>query len=125
MSTTLGEGWGLTTMEGMACGIPQIVPQSSALAEWAKPAVKIPCSRVLMHPEVNTTGALVDHEPFVAALKSLHQSKALRDRLAADGLAMVHEKQFQWSDVAGKFASLLRPAMLKRPQSRRLVSRRS
>lgn len=125
MSTTLGEGWGLTTMEGMACGIPQIVPQSSALAEWARPAVKIPCSRVLMHPEVNTTGALVDHEPFVAALKSLHQSKALRDRLAAEGLAMVREKQFQWSDVAEKFSTLLRPAKLKHPQSRRLASSRS
>ena len=26
VSTTLGEGWGLTAMEGMACGVPQIVP---------------------------------------------------------------------------------------------------
>src|SRR5690606_33664969 len=26
LSCTQGEGWGLTHMEGMACGIPQILP---------------------------------------------------------------------------------------------------
>src|SRR5207245_1483917 len=36
VTTTQGEGWGLTTMEGMACGIPQIVPEWSALGEWPK-----------------------------------------------------------------------------------------
>src|SRR5688572_16601884 len=39
VSTTLGEGWGLTTHEGMACGVPQIVPRYSALGEWADGAV--------------------------------------------------------------------------------------
>jgi D-inositol-3-phosphate glycosyltransferase len=47
ISTTQGEGWGLTTMEGMACGLPQIVPDWSALGEWAAPAAYlVPCSRI-------------------------------------------------------------------------------
>ncbi len=107
MTTTLGEGWGLTTMEGMACGIPQIVPDSSALGEWAKPAVKIPCSRTLIHPEINTTGALVDEAPFVDALQALYHSKATRTRLAAQGLEHVFREEFRWKNVARKFRALL------------------
>lgn len=129
MTTTLGEGWGLTTMEGMACGIPQIVPRSSALEEWAAPAVKIPCSRTLIHPEINTAGALVDEAPFVAALQSLYQSRATRTRLAAQGVAHVRSEAFRWENVAGQFHTLLAatPRMTERRQAsrRRLLSSRA
>jgi D-inositol-3-phosphate glycosyltransferase len=118
MTTTLGEGWGLTTMEGMACGIPQIVPDSSALGEWAKPAVKIPCSRTLIHPEINTTGALVDEAPFVDALQALYHSKATRSRLAAQGLEHVFREEFRWKNVARKFRALL-PAAPRQTKLRR------
>ncbi|MDB6003027.1 MAG: hypothetical protein JWR15_14 [Prosthecobacter sp.] len=124
MTTTLGEGWGLTTMEGMACGTPQIVPDSSALGEWAGPAVKIPCSRMLIHPEINTAGALVDEAPFVAALQGLYQSKAARSRLAAQGLAHVRSEAFRWENVAGRFARLLATTARKtkrRPEHRAVL----
>src|SRR4030095_6152956 len=68
VTTTLGEGWGLTTMEGMACGTPQIVPDWAALGEWATPALKVPCSLQLAHPGINTVGALPDKEAFMKAL---------------------------------------------------------
>lgn len=123
MTTTLGEGWGLTTMEGMACGIPQIVPDSSALGEWAAPAVKIPCSRTLFHPEINTTGALVDEAPFVAALQALYQSKAARGRLAAEGLAHVRKEAFRWETVAWQFQTLLATAAPRRAKRRQKIQR--
>jgi glycosyltransferase involved in cell wall biosynthesis len=129
VTTTLGEGWGLTTMEGMACGIPQIVPDASALGEWAAPAVKIPCSRTLIHTEINTTGALVDEAPFVAALQSLYQSKATRSRLAAQGLAHVRSEAFRWENVVGQFHTLLaaasRPVQRRLGKPRALLSRRA
>lgn len=106
MTTTLGEGWGLTTMEGMACGIPQIVPDSSALAEWAVPAVKIPCSRMLVTPQINTTGALVDHEPFVNALQTLYSSRKTRARLGAEGITHVRRKEYEWQSIARQFHQL-------------------
>ncbi len=109
MTTTLGEGWGLTTMEGMACGIPQIVPNSSALSEWAVPAVKIPCSRMLMNSEINTTGALVDDAPFVAALQSLYASKARRARLARQGVAHARQAAYDWRRIAAQFHAILAP----------------
>lgn len=118
ISTTLGEGWGLTTMEGMACGIPQIVPDSSALAEWAVPALKIPCSRLLMNPEINTAGALVDHAPFVAALQSLYTDQELRSRLAAQGMEHVRRDEFDWHNIAQQFHSVLAPAVRKKSAKR-------
>ncbi|MCF7785450.1 MAG: glycosyltransferase family 4 protein [Prosthecobacter sp.] len=124
MTTTLGEGWGLTTMEGMACGIPQIVPDSSALGEWAKPAVKIPCSRTLINPEINTTGALVDEAPFVAGLQTLYQSKAARSRLAAEGLAYVRGEAFRWETVAQQFQELLAAAAPRQARRRQETQRR-
>lgn len=124
MTTTLGEGWGLTTMEGMACGIPQIVPDSSALGEWAAPAVKIPCSRTLIHPEINTAGALVDEEPFVAALQSLYQSKTLRGRLAGQGLELMRGEAFRWENVAWQFQMLLAAAPRQAKRRRGVVSSR-
>lgn len=118
VSTTLGEGWGLTTMEGMACGIPQIVPDSSALAEWAAPAVKIPCSRLLMNPEINTIGALVDHGPFVDALQSLYRNAELRARLAEQGVAHARRTGFRWENVAARFSALLASALRKKSLKR-------
>jgi hypothetical protein len=40
VSTTVGEGWGLTTAEGMASRIAQVVPRYSALGEWASGGVR-------------------------------------------------------------------------------------
>ncbi len=110
MSTTLGEGWGLTTMEGMACGTPQLVPDSSALAEWAEPAVKIPCSRLLMNPEINTIGSLVDHAPFVEALDSLYRNRAARNAMSNNGLRHVRQECFTWKSIAQQFNAVLQAA---------------
>jgi D-inositol-3-phosphate glycosyltransferase len=122
MTTTLGEGWGLTTMEGMACGIPQIVPDSSALAEWAVPAVKVPCSRLLIHPEINTVGALVDDVPFVAALQKLYCDKAARARLSSQGIAHLRRGEFQWKNVAGRFSTILSSALRKKTVKSRVLA---
>jgi D-inositol-3-phosphate glycosyltransferase len=113
MTTTLGEGWGLTTMEGMACGVPQIVPDSAALGEWAAPAIKIPCSRQLVHPEINTVGSLVDEAPFIEALQSLYQSPARRKELSARGLAHAGRAEFRWSSVARRFDDIITPVLRK------------
>ncbi len=120
MTTTLGEGWGLTTLEGMACGVPQIVPDWAALGEWPAPAVKIPCSRQLVHPEINTVGALVDDEPFIAELQAMHLSKSRRETFSRQGLAHVRRSEFQWPTIARQLEAVMEDAMhSKRPVKRR------
>jgi hypothetical protein len=82
--------------------------------------VKIPCSRLLMNPEINTTGALVDHAPFVAALQSLYTDKVLRTKLSAQGIEHVRRADFDWRNIAAQFHAVLAPVVgkksAKRPQ---------
>lgn len=115
VSTTLGEGWGLTTMEGMACGVPQIVPGWAALGEWAECAIRIPCSSQLAHPEINTIGALPDMEPFIDALDALHRSPRRRTMMSRAGLALTGRAAFRWENVASQIESIIE-GTLGRPQ---------
>ncbi|MFZ4763762.1 MAG: glycosyltransferase family 4 protein [Roseimicrobium sp.] len=110
ITTTLGEGWGLTTMEGMACGVPQIVPDWAALGEWALPALKVPCSVQMAHPEINTIGALPDKAAFIAHLDALYRNQNLRAQLGAQSTAFVHQPCFQWSEVARQLDATLQQA---------------
>ena len=121
LTTTLGEGWGLTTMEGMACGVPQIVPDWAALGEWAGPAVKIPCSTHLAHPEINTIGALPDMEPLIAALDALYRDPARRAALGSESAQFVRAEGFRWKSAATAMEAVIEsvihaPRDVRRPR---------
>lgn len=69
-STTAGEGFGLVALESMACGVPQILPQASAYADWAASgATLVPCDATAVTTGgVNTIGSLMAKDPAVRAL---------------------------------------------------------
>jgi len=106
VSTTEGEGWGLTTMEGMACRIPQIVPEWSALGEWARGGVVlVPCTGDAAHTGgINTIGGIVDKDMFIYALENLYTDAVKREEIAAAGYKLVHSKQYTWESVAEQFS---------------------
>jgi D-inositol-3-phosphate glycosyltransferase len=110
LSTTSGEGFGLTTLEGMACGIPQIVPDYAALGEWPKGAVQyVPVTSTMASVNgLNTITGVPDHEATVEALEGCYQNENLRQTLADRGLAKVHEPQYRWEHVAERFDEILR-----------------
>lgn len=105
LSTTLGEGWGLTHMEGMACGVPQIVPEFSALAEWPKGAVEyLP----IEHYEAcagNMNGIMgcTSKQAVVDALNRLYKDTARREFLSRAGLELVRQPRFNWDSIADEF----------------------
>lgn len=100
LSTTQGEGWGLTTLEGMACGVPQVVPAWSALAEWAAPAAYlVPCSGVSVTPKVNVVGGVPDEVETISALDQLYRSPRMREGMALKGLELAQEPRFQWPAI--------------------------
>lgn len=107
VSTTSGEGWGLTTMEGMSYGVPQIVPDWSALGEWPLGVEQIPCSTRLAHPVVNTIGAIPDRAPFIAAMDQMYRQP--KRRLSAGKAAQdwVGQPQFRWDTIASQFNTVL------------------
>lgn len=106
VSTTQGEGWGLTTLEGMACGVPQIVPDWSALGEWAQDAaVLIPCSHTCVTPKgINTIGGLPDEDLFVDALNVLYRNPKVYQECVERGLELAARDVYRWENIGEAFA---------------------
>lgn len=110
ITTTLGEGWGLTTMEGMMCGVPQIVPEWSALSEWPEHVVAVPCTTQFANPEVNTIGGIPDKELFIQAMNNLYGNSQLRCQLGELGRQHVSQPCFRWDAISDQFHQLLQRA---------------
>lgn len=104
-STTQGEGFGLTTFEAMACGVPCILPRWSALEELCKDhAMMVECSEIACTPNsVNAIGGIPDREQFVKALDTLYRQPALRAAFCQKGLSLVTQERFRWSDIGENF----------------------
>lgn len=106
LTTTQGEGFGLTTFEMMACGIPMIVPAWSALEELCEDAaLKIPCTgQAATQGGINVIGGVMDRELAIQALQTLYARKDLREHLSRKGLELVRQDRYRWQNVGLAFA---------------------
>jgi D-inositol-3-phosphate glycosyltransferase len=116
ISTTQGEGWGLTTHEGMACGIPQILPDWSALGEWTRGAAYlVPCSTTATTPNgINAIGGIADPELFAAAMDRLYRDARYREALGRLALERATEPRFSWPAIGRQFHEVLSLVLAKR-----------
>lgn len=115
LTTTQGEGFGLTTLEGMACGIPQIVPDYAALGEICDDAaIKIPCTTFACTPKsINVIGGIADREQTIAALDTLYQSKhgQVWARCRQRGLEVARKPEYRWESVGAEFRQAVEEAL--------------
>jgi len=113
LTTTQGEGWGLCTMEGMACGVPQVVPDWSALGEWTEDAaLKVPCTSVAHTPDtINVVGGVPDRAGTLAALDRLYYDRDARETLARRGLALAQQPRYRWPAIGAAFQVALDAAL--------------
>jgi glycosyltransferase involved in cell wall biosynthesis len=108
-TTTQGEGWGLCTMEGMACGVPQIVPDWSGLGEWTEnAAIKIPCTTQAATPQdINVIGGIADKKLMMQAMNYLYTNRVARATLRERGLALVSRPEYRWENIGAVFHGVL------------------
>lgn len=116
LSTTLGEGWGLTTMESMACRIANIVPNYSALGEWPKGGVyhtDISPIPLFNTKGINTRGGLADMASTIKALQKLYDNSDLRHSIAKAGYDLVKQQKFTWKAIAMQFEHVFNTTIQK------------
>lgn len=106
VSATMGEGWGFTTMESMACGIPNAVPNYSALGEWTAGGVHyidIDPTPYFTPKGVNTYAGVPNVESMIHAFEKLYQDKDYREHIGKQGLAVVSQPKYEWKNIAKEF----------------------
>jgi glycosyltransferase involved in cell wall biosynthesis len=105
VSTTQGEGFGLTTFEGMACGVPQIVPDWAALGEHAKnAALLVPCtSTAIGWPYLNIIGGIADKAGFIKALSLMYHDHNVREEFRALGFVRVMDDKLRWPNIGERW----------------------
>lgn len=116
VSTTQGEGFGLTTLEGMACGIPQIVPEWSALADlFMGAADMVPCTTTIATPNnINVIGGVPDRDLFITNLNRMYKNHQYRLQKAASCLHVAKEERFSWNQIGQKYVDVLNNLFVQR-----------
>lgn len=105
------EGWGLPLMEAMACGMPALVPNYSALAEWPNGAVEYmqvhdtPWANI---NNIDTIHRFIDVDTAVEKLEYLYQNKTRRDELGQLAVKHVTQKHFMWKNIAERFNQIFK-----------------
>jgi len=107
INTSTGEGWGLCSTEGAACGIPQIVPNHSACTElFEDVGILTPVNQYLWSPETLVKGGLVHPADVAESLEILYQNKELREILGRESYKKFTSKEYVWKDIAKKWQKI-------------------
>ena len=102
ISTSRGEGFGLTLAESLACSVPVIAQNISAIPETVGPGGILCEPQRLITVPSGEDNWLADIPAFTDALERLHQSRGLRRDLGEAGLAHVRSS-FSWDAAASHF----------------------
>lgn len=100
VSTSLGEGWGLTAMEAMACDVLNVLPRHSAFGEWAEGgALFYAAPTISVHTGgLNTFGHVPDVDDLAMTLRNVYYAQS-----GGHGLGLVSQPQYRWSNVGATF----------------------
>lgn len=113
VTTSQGEGWGLPTMEGMACGVPQIVPKWAALEEWCgEAAYQVNCPTTTVTPDnINSIGGIPDKAEFIEALDRMYQRKDVQAAYVKKGFELVNRPEYRWRHIGEQFRDVIDDAL--------------
>lgn len=113
VTTTQGEGFGLTTLEGQACGVPQIVPDWAALPEVVNgSALLVPCPTIACTPNnINVIGGIPDRDEWIACLDRVYREPAVRADLSRRGIENAGRDCYRWRNIGEAFGRVIGQAL--------------
>lgn len=119
------EGWGLPLMEAMACKVPAIVPDFSALSEWPYGAVHyVNVDPTPWHNinNIDTLHKTISVPNAVEALERLYQDTEYRKELAEKGYAHVTQGKYMWTTIAKHFAKIFKDVTMSKDEQWKLTA---
>lgn len=118
LSSSLGEGWGLTTMESMSCGKANIATLYSACAEWGDEVLQFtePVSEGVMPDVYGQMGGTPSLTQLVENLDLLYRDEARRTYLEQVGRARVNEERFSWNAIGREYVKCIEAVLGSRIQ---------
>ena len=106
ISTSMGEGFGLTIAEALACGTPVVAQNCSSITEVVGPGgVLIEPTRPFTVP-MGQEQMLPDVDGFTREIEHLYLAGGVRRKLAIAGREHV-ERSFSWDVAARRFHELI------------------
>lgn len=111
VSTSWGEGFGLTILEAMASGTPVIAGKHSAITEVVGDGGILIEPKGRMFVPMGQKQSLPDIEKFSYWIERLYESPKMRDGLARAAVAQA--SKFSWDEAARRFDSIITSAIAR------------
>lgn len=103
---TNSEGWGLSIIETMACGVPNVISDYSAHGDWAKDAaLKARISAKIHDPITNHIKGIIDIEHAAELIGSLYNDYKLQKAYRVKSFKLA--ESLQWANVCKDWNNLI------------------
>lgn len=112
LNTSMGEGWGLPSMEHAITGAPQVVSDNSASAEiYHDIGLLVPAEAVQVFERVETEGTVVRPEDVAEKLELLYTNRELYEELSAKGIEKFSRPEYNWMNIADQWTEIFKRVM--------------
>lgn len=108
INTSGGEGWGLTSFEGAACGTPQLVPGWSATKEIWHDKCHLEVKGTRVEPPINTVHCEIDPEWAGVRLFELMREPELLGELVVATQNSIDNRDYSWKSIGQKFNEIFK-----------------
>jgi glycosyltransferase involved in cell wall biosynthesis len=114
INTSMGEGWGLVSMEQAVVGVPQVVPDSSACAELFRDCgLLIGINHFDTYPNTLTVGSVIDTDHAANILDNMYEHRDLLTEFGARGMDKFMSKEYSWKYIAEQWYNLFEKVIEK------------
>ena len=110
-NTSLGEGFGLSLVEGASCGVPVLCAEHGNLKDiWGKNADYIKTERSEYIAGTSFKGDVISTDDFAEKLDRFYEDRAYLEERRENILDVSKDSKFNWSTIANKVFKVLSTA---------------
>lgn len=100
INTSMGEGWGLVSVEHGATGAPQIVPRHSACGEiWENYGIQVKVNQSMVPSFSDLEMGVIDTEDLVDQMNRLYYHQDIYQFYCQNAFELVRSKNYDWQKI--------------------------